>query len=246
MLPKPPISVLSLEMGCSASNNYMTIMPYYHKESTYIILDIYSELIQLNNKSQTNLLNAFTSRLPNYTKIHIPEHLKALEKIPMGHLIETLHSLRKIEKGKQTPVWVYFVIGAVIALLIVIGGFIYYKKDKYLKTTLFSQKGGKFLTPTAPPVYHTVPVKSGDSTHIQRDTSSPQQGANQQQEDQVSKPMKYPVFELAKTACNNICVHTDVPETNMFFGRAVTFKMTEYSVTVTMKLLGTAENIPDH
>ena len=54
--------------------------------------------------------------------------------------------------------------------------------------------------PTAPLVYHAVPVKSGDGTHIQRDTSSPQQGANQQQEDQVSKPLIYPVFELAKKA----------------------------------------------
>ena len=89
MLPKPPISVLSLELGCSASNDYMTLMPYYHKESTYIISDIYSELIQLDNKSQTNLWNAFTSRLPNCTKIDIPEYLKALEKIPLGHLIET-------------------------------------------------------------------------------------------------------------------------------------------------------------
>ena len=51
---------------------------------------------------------------------------------------------------------------------------------------------------TAPLVYHAVPIKSGDSIHIQRDTSSPQQGPNQQQEDQVSKPLIYPVFELAE------------------------------------------------
>ena len=54
--------------------------------------------------------------------------------------------------------------------------------------------------PTAPLVYHAVPVKSRDGTDIQRDTSSPQQGANQQQEDQVTKPLIYPVFELAKKA----------------------------------------------
>ena len=53
LLSKPPISVLSLEMGCSASNDYMTLMPYYHKESTYVISDIYSKLVQLKNK--TNL-----------------------------------------------------------------------------------------------------------------------------------------------------------------------------------------------
>ena len=114
MLHKPPISVLSLEIRCSASNDYMTLMPYYHKESTCIISDIYSELVQLNNKFQTNLWNTVTSRLPNFTKIDIPEHLKALEKIPMGH---------RIEKDKWTPDWVYFIIGTVIALLIVISGF---------------------------------------------------------------------------------------------------------------------------
>ena len=79
ILPTPPISVLSLEIGCSASNDYMTLMPYYHKESNYLISDIYSEL---NNKSQNNLWSAFTNRLPNLTKIDIP-YLKALEKIPM-------------------------------------------------------------------------------------------------------------------------------------------------------------------
>ena len=200
MLPKPPVAVLNLEMGCSASNDYMTLMPCYHKESTYIISDIYSELIQLNNKSQTNLWNVFTSRLPNFTKIDIQEHLKAPEKIPMGHLIETLHGLRKIEKDKGTLDWVYFIIGAVIVLLIIIVGFIYYKKSNYLKQLFSAKRGGKFLMPTVPPVYHAVPVKSRDGIHIQRDISSPQEGANQQQEDQVSKLFIYPVFELAKKA----------------------------------------------
>ena len=64
MLSKPPISVLSLEMGCSASNDYMTLMSYYHKESTYVISDIHSELLQLNNKSQTNLWNVFSVDYP--------------------------------------------------------------------------------------------------------------------------------------------------------------------------------------
>ena len=59
----------------------------------------------------------------------------------MGHLIETFHGLRKIEKDNGTPDWVHFVIGAVIALLMVIAGFIYYKKGKYLKQQLCSAKG---------------------------------------------------------------------------------------------------------
>ena len=118
----------------------------------------------------------------------------------MGHLIETLQGLRRIEKDNGTPDWIYFVIGAVTALLIVIVGFRYYKKGKYLKQLCLATTGGKFTTPTAPLVNHAVLVKSGDGTHIQTDTSSPQQGANQQQEDQVSKSLMHPVTELAKTA----------------------------------------------
>ena len=118
----------------------------------------------------------------------------------MGHLIETLHGSQKIEKDKGPLDWLYFVIGAVIALLIVIASFIYYEKGKHLKQLCSAKRGGKFLMPTDPPVYHALPVKSGDGIHIQSDTSSPQQGANQQQEDQVSKPLIYPVFELAKKA----------------------------------------------
>ena len=49
MLAKPPITVMSLGMGCSASNDYVTLMPYYHKESTYVVSDTYSALLTLNN-----------------------------------------------------------------------------------------------------------------------------------------------------------------------------------------------------
>ena len=95
----------------------------------------------------------------------------------MGHLTETLHDLRMTEKDNGTPDWV--IIGAVVVLLIVIAGFRYYKKDRYLKQLCSAKRGGKlltptaapvyhgkFLTPTALPVYHAVSVKSGDGTHI--------------------------------------------------------------------------------
>ena len=103
----------------------------------------------------------------------------------MEHLIETLHHLQKIEKDEGTPDWAYFVIGAVIALLIIITGFTYYKVGKNLCS---GKRGCKFLMPTAPLVYHAKPVKSRDGIHIQRDVSSQHQGANQQQEVQRSKP----------------------------------------------------------
>ena len=92
----------------------------------------------------------------------------------MDHLIDTLHNLRNIEKDNGTLDWVYYLIGTFIALLVVIAEIIYYKKGRYLKQLCSAKRRSKFLTPTAPPVYHAVPAKSGDGTHIQRDASSPQ------------------------------------------------------------------------
>ena len=89
---KPPMSVMSLEMGCSASNDYVTLMPYYHKESTYVTTDIYSELLRLNNKTEFKIWDPFTYKLPNFASIEVPKELQALEKIPMGHLIDRLHN----------------------------------------------------------------------------------------------------------------------------------------------------------
>ena len=174
MLAKPPITVMSLGMGCSASNDYVTLMPYYHKESTYVVSDTYSSLLTLNNRTKFHLWEPFTLKLPNFTDIEIPDHLKTIEKIPMGHLIRSLHGLRKIEKDSDTPDWVYYLIGAFIALLVVIAVIIYYKKGKYLRQLCSAKRRGKFLTPTAPPGYQAVPNKFGDGTHIQRDVSSPQ------------------------------------------------------------------------
>ena len=119
----------------------------------------------------------------------------------MGHLIRSLHGLRKIEKDSVTPDWVYYLIGAFIALLVVIAVIIYYKRGKYLRQLCSAKRGGKFLTPTAPLVYQAVPNKFGDGTHIQRDVFSPQQVLKQKDnDDPVSQPLVYPLIELV---CDN-------------------------------------------
>ena len=115
----------------------------------------------------------------------------------MGHLIRSLHGLRKIEKDNDTHDWVYYLIGALIALLVVIAVVIYYKKGKYLRQLCSAKRRGKFLTPAAPLVYQAVPNKFRDGTHIWRDASSPQQVLKQKDnDDPVSKPLVYPMIEL--------------------------------------------------
>ena len=198
---KPPMTVMSLEMRCSASSDYVTLMPYYHKESTYVVTDIYSELLRLNNKTELKIWDPFKYKLPNFTSIEVPQELQDLEKIPMGNLINRLHNTRDIVKDNGTPEWVYYLIGALSALLVVIAVFVYYKKGKILRQLCSAKRSVKFLTPTALPGYHAVPAKTGDGIHIQRDADSPQQmllQTVQQKDDTVSKPAVYPVIELSK------------------------------------------------
>ena len=200
---KPPMTVLNLDMGCSASNDYVTLMPYYHKESTYVVSDIYSELLKLNNKTEFKIWKPFTVKLPNFTSIEVPEELKVLEKIPMGHLIDRLHNMRNIVKDNGTPEWVYYLIGALSALLVVIAALVYYNKGRYLRQLCSAKRSGKFLTPTAPPGYQAVPAKTGDGLHIQIGADSPRQvllQTVQQNENPVSKPTVYPMMELTKSS----------------------------------------------
>ena len=64
---KPPLETITLEMACSGSNDYMTLMPYYHRESKHELSETYLSVLHINNKTQFNLSQPFTDRLPNFT-----------------------------------------------------------------------------------------------------------------------------------------------------------------------------------
>ena len=194
----PPLDIITLEMACSGSNDYMTLIPYYHKESHHELSATVQSLQYLNNNTHFKLWGPFIDKLPNITRIEIPSKLRAVDKIPMNHLIEHLHGLRHVEKEQKEPFWIQSIVSVVSILLVLLVVYFCIRYKPFQKFWL-AKRRGKILQPTVPPA---VPVKTGDGSHIFRghDSTRPE----------ISAPMYvaststteatllvYPVIELA-------------------------------------------------
>ena len=116
----PPLDVITLGMAFSGSNDYMMLTPYYHKESQHELSVTFQSLWYLKDNSHLKLWHSFTDKLPKFTRIEIPTKLRAVDKIPMDHLIEHLHGLQHLEKDKNVPFWIQSSIPVMSILLVIL------------------------------------------------------------------------------------------------------------------------------
>ena len=136
----PPLDVITLEMTCSGSNDYMTLTPYYHRESQHELSTTFQSLWSLNNNSHLKLWTPFTDKLPNFTRIEIPTKLRAVDKIPMDHLIEHLHGLQHLEKDRNIPFWFQSSMPVMSILLVLLVVFFCVRYKPYQKFWLTKRR----------------------------------------------------------------------------------------------------------
>ena len=194
----PPLDVIALGMACSGSNDYMTLTPYYHKESQHELSVTFQSLRYLKDNSHLKLWHPFTDKLPNFTRIEIPAKLRAVDKIPMDHLIEHLHGLRHLEKDENVPFWIQSTIPVMSILLVILVVYFCVRYKPYQKFWLAKGRG-KIFQPTALPA---VPVETGDGSHIFRGHHSTQPEISAPMHVTMTStteatPLVYPVIELA-------------------------------------------------
>lgn len=120
-------------MTCRASNDYLSLPPFYENKIKGHVSDSWSSLLKLMNISRFSLWRNFSSNFPNATSLDIPQELKEMKQIPMPTLIDYVHDYRKVTiKDQPMSFWAYAVIifSTVIALGVMI--FCYKKcfKDK--------------------------------------------------------------------------------------------------------------------
>jgi hypothetical protein len=71
------------------------------------------------NVSRAELWQDFSLKLPNFTHIEIPKHLKQIEYMPLTRLVDTLADLREDKKVKHsTSSWLYvaIILGSLLLL----------------------------------------------------------------------------------------------------------------------------------
>ena len=205
----PPLDVITLGMACSGSNDYMTLTPYYHKESQHELSVTFQSLRYLKDNSHLKLWRPFTDKLPNFTRIEIPAKLRAVDKIPMDHLIEHLHGLRHLEKDKNVPFWIQSSIPVMSILLVILVVYFCVRYKPYQKFWLAKGRG-KILQPTVLPA---VPVETGDGSHIFRGHHSTQPEISAPMHVTTTStteatPLVYPVIELAAVLARDRAANT--------------------------------------
>ena len=116
---QPPLDIIRLPMSCSASNEYMSLMPYYQKESKSEVEDSISELLLNARVANTTIWKPFHEKLPNFSSIQLPDRLQTVEQIPLRRLITELADQNELveDTAGSYPAWLYAVVGTLVLVM---------------------------------------------------------------------------------------------------------------------------------
>ena len=107
---KPPVDLLRLKTSCSANNDRLSLLPFYHLETQVNIDEPLDKFIKNYNWTYSNTWNDFHKCVPNFNYNDLPKELSAIESISMDSLISKLNKVEEIsiepEPKSLIPSWV--------------------------------------------------------------------------------------------------------------------------------------------
>ena len=170
----PPLGLIRLNETCSASNDHLTLLPYYHRETYHAVKDNFQNLINNANISEMLILEPLRIHFDNLTFAKVPAPLKDVDSIPMNHLVQQLQDIDTTMVNMDTgPVshWEYF-LAVIVIIIAIIVGIVMYKK--FLRTWLAKLVGDR-TQPDVTSDMEMVPVhtESASNTFRQQVASAP-------------------------------------------------------------------------
>ena len=128
------IDIIRLPMSCSASNEYMSLMPYCQKDSKFEVEDSISELLLNARVANTTIWKPFHEKLPDFSSIQLPDRLQTVEQIPLRKLIMELTDQDELveDTAGSYPAWLYVVVGTLV-LVMVLTALVYKCKGRWLR-----------------------------------------------------------------------------------------------------------------
>ena len=135
---QPPLGVIRLNMSCRASNNYLSLPPFYENKIESHMQDSWRSLLKLRAFTKFTLWDNISSTFPNITSLRIPDNLRNLKQIPMPSLINFAHGYKTINvSGGRMSIWIYVIIGFSTVMVIILALFVYLKCIKNRKQNRF-------------------------------------------------------------------------------------------------------------
>ena len=89
---QPTLDIIRLPMLCSASNEYLSLMTYYQRESKFLVEDSIQELLLNARLAKTTIWKPVREKLPDFSSIQHPDQLQAVGQIPMKRPMTELGS----------------------------------------------------------------------------------------------------------------------------------------------------------
>ncbi len=165
LIINPPLDVIELDSGCSASNDHLTLLPYYHNASKYIASNVFLRLVRQMNISQLLLLEPFRTKLQNLTFTKLPERLQNMASIPIDQLVHQLQTIDTEVEGGTKSYWEYLIY-VILIILALVGVNVGY--SKLLKPWLAKRikRGKRTLVTTE---IELVPVEAGGAVTTDRE-----------------------------------------------------------------------------
>ena len=200
----PPISILTINETCTATNDNMTLLPFYNRQSSYDLKDdSFVDIINNYHLTSRKLWRTFHQSLPKFNLTKLPKELSNIKEIPMDEFISQLKSLGQVTEDSPIPNWVYVLIYAVIALLVGIIIFIVckYKGRLRLRLPCSAKREGservKNFAAKYDRVAQLVSVKTEGDVTTNRDVASAPMLASQKDDppNNMYPVLKFPVTE---------------------------------------------------
>ena len=118
---KPPLSIINLQMTCSAHNQEITLLPYFSAQATVRADNQpFFALLRESNFSEVKIWEPFLRSFPNLSDVALPDSLKTVEKIPMDSFIQNMKSYQQLSIGTswQLPLWSKFLISGIVLFIL--------------------------------------------------------------------------------------------------------------------------------
>lgn len=120
LIINPPVMIVTLKMSCSAYNGYITLLPYFHRESAYSLDTSLKIFLKNYQSTQLKLWGPIHTSFPDLGMVKIPKTLNEYKEIPINSLIKELSSIdTQMEPMPDISIWSY-VLTSVLILVIII------------------------------------------------------------------------------------------------------------------------------
>ena len=96
----PPLTIISLPMGCSDFRGSITLPPYYQAEEEFEIRASFLALSNVSSIRWVGLWEPLVEKLANLTKAKLPQLLENIDNINLHKLVYKLETM-----GRENPAW---------------------------------------------------------------------------------------------------------------------------------------------